>query len=596
MSEQRPPRKRRNRSLERRTEPGHPHKHPDARVTQGRGPREEPGSHDAEDRYELTVDFRLTSLGIPRDLTPVRSGLSLRYARLAVVALLCAAALVMIARVNIRDANFWYDEAGQFWMAKGLSHFSQPNAPEGGLGAVLAENSRHNLDPGGFTLLLHFWAKIGTSPEWLRCLPYSFFVLGVVSLALIGWKSSHSAIIAGGAALLICFEDQLLHYAFELRAYSMESSGVLIVSLALLCAVRDDRPRSYLVLGLAMSVFLSARYSFAIYCFAGCTLCLVRLLRARRLDSLKASCLLGPPALSGILIYLLMLSKQNRGAAPPPYVWELMLSGKTVREALRIVEDNLETPQLIRIAVLIAVYGTVRIAERMSRVTHMPPALGVFAPFAGLVLIASVLLSVIGKYPFAISSRWGLHLHALSLVALVAMASALKEWAGVWLSSQSRITRRGVVAALCCCSVAYCSLALQRGNGFKRLPGESLFSNLARMESSRIERSRFFVGRNASPLVRYLFEYGPLRQVCDYPSGFTFETTEEYRRQNRLPIDANGIDLVLLSHYGWPNSLEQERDIYMTRSDAPLAIVSTIPPSFVLERVRPGVLKNGVRS
>ena len=514
----------------------------------------------------------------------LKSALLLRHACAVVLWLFFVAAMSITALANLGDANFWFDESGQFWMAKGLNHYSEPHAQEGGVDAVLSQNRTFNLDPGGFTVLLHCWVKLGSSPSWLRALPFAFFVLGAISLALTGWRLTQSPILAAGSALLVCFGGQLLYYAFELRAYSMEYSGVLVVSLALVCVFQDDRPRNYFLLGVACAVFLTARYSFLIYTFAACAVCVGRPILARqRLTFSKLLYLLAPPTLSGLLIYNFMLSGQNPAASPPVYVEELMLRGKSLHSALRIIKANLGTKEFLPIGVAIATYCLAWGVARSPRARPVPLALAMFAPFAFTVLTGSVFLSLTGKYPWAIQSRWGVHLHALSLLAVVVMAAAVKEWVHAWMVIRRPGGRAAVALVLCCSCVVYGSVALSRCNRYKRGTNDSLFTALVDIDRSRLEKSRFFVGWNASPTVRYLFEYGPLQYVSGYPAKFTFETYAQYNSKAPLPIAAKGIDIMLLSH-----SDERERDEYMRRSDAPFKNLARVKPSFVLETVSSG--------
>ena len=56
---------------------------------------------------------------------------------------------------SLVDYYFWYDESGQFFLAKGLNHDSDPLAQPQGLLSALENNRYYNMDPGGFTILLY---------------------------------------------------------------------------------------------------------------------------------------------------------------------------------------------------------------------------------------------------------------------------------------------------------------------------------------------------------------------------------------------------------------------------------------------------------
>jgi hypothetical protein len=61
---------------------------------------------------------------------------------------------------NLFTPYLWLDEAGQFWISKGLNHQSPPLSKENGLNEVIINNKYKNLDPGGFSILLHFWTYV----------------------------------------------------------------------------------------------------------------------------------------------------------------------------------------------------------------------------------------------------------------------------------------------------------------------------------------------------------------------------------------------------------------------------------------------------
>ena len=99
------------------------------------------------------------------------------------VALIWISTIILFARNNLDNQNFWFDESGQFWMAKGLAHYSLPNEPVGNVRQVLVQNALSNLDPGGFTIILHFWSMFSSQPIFLRLLPFIFFVLSMIMVS-----------------------------------------------------------------------------------------------------------------------------------------------------------------------------------------------------------------------------------------------------------------------------------------------------------------------------------------------------------------------------------------------------------------------------
>src|SRR5579871_5397376 len=135
-------------------------------------------------------------------------------------------ALVLFALHSLDNIGVWFDEAVQFWMSRGADPFGAPFTRPGRLIDAVHLNGRDNLDPGGFTLLLHWWLHGGTDPVWLRILPFIFFVLGAATLALIGWQRFRSLPFALFCAVVPVPYPMLLYFATELRAYSMEFAGI----------------------------------------------------------------------------------------------------------------------------------------------------------------------------------------------------------------------------------------------------------------------------------------------------------------------------------------------------------------------------------
>ncbi len=118
------------------------------------------------------------------------------------------------------DHDLWFDEAGQFWIAKGQNHYNL-DVRDGGLLQLFLNNREHNLDPPLFGLILRSWSSVNTSIIWLRILPGIFGLLTVIyiykSLKLLNINRSVSIPISLLALVSFSFVD----YAQELRAYSL---------------------------------------------------------------------------------------------------------------------------------------------------------------------------------------------------------------------------------------------------------------------------------------------------------------------------------------------------------------------------------------
>ena len=148
------------------------------------------------------------------------------------VAVVYIGMLVFSVRYEM-NPYLWFDEAGQFWIAKGLNHDSDPMSATGGILEVIKNNQNYNLDPGGFSLLLHFWSFVGNGYLWLRLLPFLFFVLTIIGFIYLAYRwtgNKYTAVLMGFIPMII---PMIYHEAFEVRAYSMEVLGVVAGAIAI---------------------------------------------------------------------------------------------------------------------------------------------------------------------------------------------------------------------------------------------------------------------------------------------------------------------------------------------------------------------------
>jgi hypothetical protein len=168
---------------------------------------------------------------------------------------------------NLFTPYLWYDEADQFWVSKGLNPDSDPLTPENGLGGVIENNKYYNMDPGGFSILLHFWMYISNHHIWLRLLPFLFFigvVLSFIYLSYLWLKDINIAILMGFIPFLVPI---VFSMGFEVRAYSMESMGT-IISIVALERLKNKLTNKHLFLwSCILAIFIASRYSEIIVIF-----------------------------------------------------------------------------------------------------------------------------------------------------------------------------------------------------------------------------------------------------------------------------------------------------------------------------------------
>ncbi len=127
---------------------------------------------------------------------------------LNVTALLLCFALLM--QHNFSFPGMWWDEAAQFWISQGLINYAKPFSVPGGLGEVVYHNYRENLDPGGFSLLAHYWTKISTDIAWLRLMPLLFLLWAVLAVGWLAFRLTRSVPVATAMMLLPLIDPHIL--------------------------------------------------------------------------------------------------------------------------------------------------------------------------------------------------------------------------------------------------------------------------------------------------------------------------------------------------------------------------------------------------
>ncbi|MDR3563142.1 MAG: hypothetical protein P4N59_17150 [Negativicutes bacterium] len=462
--------------------------------------------------------------------------------------LICLLAAVILtaplAYHNLAEPDFWFDESGQFWLAKGLNHFSPPLSAAGSWRDVLENNRQYNLDPGGFTLLLHYWTAFGEDPGWLRALPFAFLVIAVFHFMLIAWKLSGSKVIAVLASVVALLPfPMILDYGFELRAYSMEVAGI-VASLFWLIKTLEHPTRSNLAaLGVTAAFFLGSRYSFVIAVVAIGVVLLFQVYRR----SLKQYITRGwgfylPVAAGMVYIWLSMLRYQDPGGVPPGHVTTLILRFQSLPEIIGRIYTNLFSFQYSSFLLFILAVPLIGVI----RPDFLGPERGRY--YWGVWLWAlsfqgvSIVLSALGKYPWAVNSRWNLNLQSVAAVSLCLLLLLAIDYLRQlsWVIGNKRWLK--VVAVGCCLALVLIGFNRQVHHS----QDDTTYANLQLLGDARLSSARVFVGYYAGPSVRYLFEYGPLRHRGDiYPQAFYFEGRQEYLSQSK--IDADQFDIMLLA-------------------------------------------------
>lgn len=440
------------------------------------------------------------------------------------------AALFILFRECGGNPNFWFDESGQFWMSRGQIHFSRPLTPEGNLAAVLWANRTANMDPGGYTVALHWWMLLGTSPGWLRSFSFIFFVVTMLSFAGLCYLWTRNLLLSLIVGLVPACAPLLTEFALELRPYSMEACAIAVSLLLLEYASRRPTLGRYLGLGCVVGLFLTSRYS--VICTAaavglGVLWSVRKLERKQALLFVAAYCL--PVIVSCAAIYLITLGNpgSHQKADPAPYVQSFIMYGKAWGEKLAIAGKGLFSPHGIGGPVLVGSY--LFFAARRSKGAR-------YQLFTTLVIVVAALyaeffvLSLIGKYPWCPQARWGITLNTVS---------ALSWFPVLWMVLGALRTLDKNLAQICLVLGMACSLAALYNTGTTKLSTrETIYANLMALGPETLRGRYLFVDMNAQASLRYLYEFGPLKKYAEgiYPQCFRFEIPANFQEGNR-PFD-----------------------------------------------------------
>ena len=445
------------------------------------------------------------------------------------------AALSGFALGNLAYTGMWYDEAVQFWIARGLSPFASPLQAAGGIADAVRLNAVFNLDPGGFTLLLYFWSKIDTGFAWLRLLPLLFFLGGIACLGALAYSWTRSVLAALVSMSLVLFFDIILYHAVEIRAYSMEFAGVMAMLLGTRVALERKKAGWFLVLGLAAAAFMTSRYSFVFVVAAtGITLALFLV----RDDATRAAARIAmfawfaaPTIAVGGLILVFSLHPQidvwlggslvHSGA--PDYVSHTVLAGKPFAEWVSLAARNLFSWQAIPLT-LVTVMGivlipvTLRTARPERSVTTLAAAEKHAAVQVGLIAVMSFAVSAAGYYPWDIHSKWSQYLLALSPVSMALLVSISWRALAPGVVAGGRLVPSVVAGA----AILVVCLAGWHASDYRHVFWLDLRAPLAYLSDPDRATSRVVVWGYEEPTVKYFFEYGPLRKVSTYPDRYHF--------------------------------------------------------------------------
>lgn len=465
---------------------------------------------------------------------------------LLIIAVIWFTSIFGISRFNLRYPSFWYDESGQFWISKGLNHFSKPFSATGGIYQVIQNNIRFNLDPGGFSIILHYWSFISNNHTFLRLLPFTFFILGaiLVSKIMFFWSKKNIFNYFGG---LILFSSPLLaQYAFELRPYSMEMFATLAF---LYFSYRSDYiligKKHALLSGAIVALLITSRYSsffgllamFSVIFFTWLT-------KYKSLKSFVNIFIFSlPVTISIYLIYSCVLRFQNYGIEAPFYVTKLMFKYNNVKNLL------FNTSALITLLPFCLILLVKIISYFDKKLENIISVFNIYIYFVFLLNLPIIFLSIIGKYPWTLITRWDISTNVIFFIGWIPLilifTDFLKEYSLI-LFHASRLLLL----------MLFILFIFKSSYSFIYSPLDTIYVNF--INNYVKPDSKILINVSADPSFRYLFEYGPLRNNKNLQTykHFSMFDNEGYHDNSSIKNSANinDFDYIILSNMDYDHS------------------------------------------
>jgi hypothetical protein len=436
----------------------------------------------------------------------------------AVIGVVCLL-IVLSVGSNLSSPHFWFDEAGQYWIAMGQNHFFPAHSPMGSLEAVW-QNSKHSIaDPGGFTLLVRLWSKLfGSSPVTLRLLPALF---GAVFFALLFiWcrRNCLSSYIACAISAFLLTLPNLEGELVEFRPYSMEICGVLALGLATLLFLEKPARLTLAAWILVDVVFLLSRYSFVVYSLAACSLLILRFFSLRS-HRLLIAIAVGVSLLWMSAIYFFMLRYQSADATPPPYVQQYMIWHHLERIPAILEHNFLSRGTIGKTAFLAAILAILAMKNFRSMPLFVIQPQQIFRSvnLAVFIVAADVgwfLLSAVGRMPWDALQRWSLSEQGLTALAIPALLGLLRP--AIMQQAPGPVRTFLLPAALSAC-LAICLISLSITMRFNRnnIVGEDLIDALSVVDCHHNDQVDIMLENGLWAQYRYLTERSGILIPCE---------------------------------------------------------------------------------
>ena len=430
---------------------------------------------------------------------------------------------IIFAWGNITNPNFWYDESGQFWIAKGLNHFSPKFSQNGDLYDVLVNNAYYNMDPGGFSLILHYWTKVSTTPLFLRLLPYCFFLISFVIVIFIvkEWFPNSGVLVFFSGFILLTF-SLFRNYAFELRPYSFEMASALLSLFVAQISSRICISKKYsIIFGFLLALGLTSRYSSVVPIFSACIFyCYYALQNYKNKTVIKSSLLFFSPILITLLFNVLMLFNQNMKVDTPEYVNEFMLATNSATKIFLHLGSIIIWLPMVILALFCSFNLKSLLTSRLKK----------YLIFSLIVTVIYRLLSVMGKYPLSFRTRWDISIVSIYSLSLVPLIYFIFYLYSKLLKISVKIFSQPPQIAVVAIGIFYLSFK----NSFLNTTinyYDSVHDDF-RSCYTEVLSGRILANKNAMPTIKYLFEYGPLIEYKNVYKKIDWYTEKDLLKNN----------------------------------------------------------------
>lgn len=414
--------------------------------------------------------------------------------------------LILLTKVgsHLNSETLRYDEAGQFFISQGLNHDSQPLSDTGDLADVLYNNARYNMDPGGYSILLHLWSLVSTQTVWSRLLSYIFFIGAIIFTILathLITTSKKIALVSG----LILFGLWKGAQAYEVRGYAMELCGIAYGIWMIFFLRKSISVPRLLYCALTLSIFITARYTMLMFGFIyGCFVMFTIVhhegtwaAKYRQLIAFAA-----PLILTVCAIYFISLRIQTGVNLNPLAYISYFPVGKVLS---------------IFLILTIGVFATWKWQPAPTR------------EFLMLFLCVNIFFAIAGFYKLL---PWTFYGHKGGPFTYYIYMAFIISAGGLIQKSQGQTKWAWIIMTV----IILCILSLYRNSVAANVSPNGYIDKASLLRSiPHAGKNVIYVGNALSPSVRYLYEFGALKSDAaadGYPDNFYFFKAVQHNLAN----------------------------------------------------------------